>query len=188
MKLSNRNQFGDLLKKKGLDGIGIEIGVATGNFSQILLEQTSLKKIYFLDAWKHFPTEEYKDPCNASQKEHDKIYAAIVKRLAPYGDRVEIIRGDCTEEVNNFEDGYFDFLYIDANHEYQYIKRDIGDWYPKVKIGGVFAGHDYLISNNIKKLCGVKKAVNEFCSEHNLEVSVTGGTRRIPSSWFVIKE
>jgi len=187
MRLGSRNRFGDLLREKGLNGIGIEIGVATGNFSQILLEHTSLQKIYFLDAWKHFSPEEYKDPCNASQKEQDKRHASVIKRLAPYGDRYEIIKGDCTEIVNNFEDGYFDFLYIDANHEYQYIKRDLKNWYPKVKSGGIFAGHDYLTSTNSKKICGVKKAVDEFCSEHNLEVFITGGTRRIPPSWFLIR-
>ena len=188
MRLANRNLLGKFLEERGLNNIGIEIGVATGNFSEVLLKVTKLQKIYFLDAWMHFPDDEYKDPCNASQKNQDARYQSVIKRLSPYGDRVEIMRKDCREAVKDFADEYFDFIYIDANHEYSHIKRDLDDWYPKVKVGGVYAGHDYLTIANDKKPCGVKQAVNEFCQPRGLKLGTTGGTRRIPGSWFLVKE
>lgn len=188
MKLKSRNQLGSVLEELGLNGFGIEIGVSEGNFSQILLDNTKLQKIYFLDAWKHFSMEEYTDPTNAPQKQQDRRYNKVVARLESYGERAEIIRGDCRDVVKDFDDEYFDFIYIDANHEYSSIKRDLADWYPKLKKNGLFAGHDYLTSFNKNKPCGVKQAVDEFCSEHGLQVTSTGGTRRIPLSWYIVPD
>ena len=59
--------------------------------------------------------------------------------------------------VNNFEDESFDFIYIDANHEYEHIKRDIEMYLPKLKKDGIFGGHDY----NEEHWLGVVQAVNE---------------------------
>lgn len=59
--------------------------------------------------------------------------------------------------VSNFEDETFDFIYIDANHEYEHIKRDIELYLPKLKKDGIFGGHDYYE----EKWPGVVNAVNE---------------------------
>jgi len=45
-----------------------------------------------------------------------------------------------------------DFVYIDGNHKYEYVKQDMEMYYKKVKKGGVLGGHDIY---------------NEFCPEHN---------------------
>lgn len=58
--------------------------------------------------------------------------------------------------VNSFEDGYFDFIYIDAAHDYKNVKRDIELCYPKLNDYGIIAGHDYH-----EKWPSVIKAVNE---------------------------
>ena len=186
--MKSRNNFGILLKSMGLNGNGIEIGVATGKYSKILLDTTELKKIYLLDAWKHFPTEEYNDSSNVKQAAQDALYEMVCKKVRPYGNRVQVIREDCTVAVNNFEDDFFDFVYTDANHMYYAIYRDLREWYPKVKKGGVFAGHDYINRNNRIGVCGVKKAVNEYCTELGIQVNVTGGTRRCPPSWYFCKK
>ena len=54
------------------------------------------------------------------------------------------------------EDGWADFVFIDAAHGYEAVKQDIRDWEPKVKPGGWFGGHDYHFSHP-----GVVKAVDE---------------------------
>ena len=78
------------------------------------------------------------------------------------------------EASKHFEDGFFDGVYIDARHEYEYVKHDIELWLPKVKPGGVLCGHDY-ITDEIAAIPitefdwfgqkmghgGVKKAVDE---------------------------
>ena len=55
-----------------------------------------------------------------------------------------------------------DFIYIDGNHNYKFVKQDLNNYFNKVKIGGVFAGHD------INKKEGVTKAVFEFIKQHNV--------------------
>ena len=188
MQIASRNDFGKFLAEKGLnDGYAIEIGVADGKFSKILLDTCRFKKIYLLDTWKHFDDGSYNCSCNKAQQEQDKIYQNVVSAMSMYGDKVEVIRGDSTIEFQKFQDNYFDFIYIDANHEYEPVKKDIYNWYPKAKIGGVFAGHDYMNGVMRTGVFGVKSAVDEFCKPINVIPYITGGSRRCPPSWYWVK-
>jgi len=182
-----RNQLGKVLEDQGLNGFGIEIGVAMGTFSEILLNNTKIKKMYFVDPWKEYPREIYNDATNCSQKEQDGRYEYVVKRLEKYGDRSEIIRKDSIEALNDFPDEYFDFIYIDANHAYEFAKVDVNNWYPKLKEGGLFAGHDYFNGTTRHGVYGVKRAVDEFCEDKNIVPLITTGTRRCPASWYFLK-
>jgi predicted O-methyltransferase YrrM len=47
------------------------------------------------------------------------------------------------EVVNQFEDESLDVVFIDLTHTYESVKQDIELWLPKVKKGGILAGHDY---------------------------------------------
>jgi len=62
--------------------------------------------------------------------------------------------------VNKFKDGYFDFIYIDANHTYEDVKRDIELYLPKLKKRGCIGGHDYY-----KEWPGVIRAVDDTLGE-----------------------
>jgi len=70
---------------------------------------------------------------------------------------VNPIRGDSTKTAEQYADSSLDFVFIDADHEYESVLRDLRAWYPKVKPGGTLAGHDYHES-------GPKKAVDEFAA------------------------
>lgn len=187
IQIKHRNDFGILLNDLGLFGKGIEIGVAEGNYSDVIVKNFNLSKIYLLDAWKNFDVSEYQDITNENQFIQDKRYLGVVERFKLYGEKVEIIRGDAREEFKRFPDDFFDFVYIDANHKYTAIKEDMNNWYSKVKTGGVFAGHDYM--DGIKRTgeYGVKSAVNEFCHGIKTTPLITGGTFRCPASWYFQK-
>lgn len=64
--------------------------------------------------------------------------------------------GDSFDRAKEFEDGSIDFCFIDANHTYEFVKRDIESFLPKMRKGGVMAGHDYNENHP-----GVMQAVNE---------------------------
>ena len=83
-------------------------------------------------------------PLPVSQDAHDAFYRETAVKLAPYGDRSIIIRAKSGEAVELFKDGQLDFVYLDAQHHYEAIKEDIALWWPKVRWGGLLAGHDYL--------------------------------------------
>jgi hypothetical protein len=128
------------------------------------------------------------DITNCVQQEHDARYNLVVSAMSKYPERVKVIRDDCRNAVKEFEDSFFDFIYIDSNHEYRHVKRDIEDWYPKLKVGGIFSGHDYVKDYYSKHgVCGVKSAIDEFCAAKWIQLSVTLGTRRCPPSWYFVK-
>jgi hypothetical protein len=84
-----------------------------------------------------------------------------------------------------YANGYFDFVYLDADHTYKGAAKDIELWYPKVRSGGILSGHDYK-NKRIRPgiVCGVVQAVDEFVSKNKLEFTIGHG--RCPS-WFVLK-
>ena len=47
------------------------------------------------------------------------------------------------EAAKLFPDNSLDFVYIDGMHDYQNCRADIEVWYPKIKEGGIVAGHDH---------------------------------------------
>lgn len=88
----------------------------------------------------------------------------------------------------------FDFIYLDARHDYDGIKEDLEAWWPLLKVGGLYSGHDFVEDGmNKNGLFGVQKAVMEFVEKNNKEVmSISekdlhggrkGSKQRIDSSW-----
>lgn len=76
-----------------------------------------------------------------------------------------------TEAAQDFEDGYFDWIYIDTDHSYETTRDELELYAPKMKPGGIIAGHDYKIGNWISMYrYGVIEAVHEFCVKHNWEL------------------
>ena len=66
------------------------------------------------------------------------------------------------EAVKEFEDNSIDFMFIDGDHHYNAVIKDLNLWYPKIKRGGIFSGYD--IGHP-----GVIKALNEFTKKYDLK-------------------
>jgi len=78
---------------------------------------------------------------------------------------VEIIRKTSIEAVKDVPDGSLDFVYIDALHEFDPVMMDLIEWVPKVRKGGIVAGHDY---SNVFYQFGVIEAVRAYTYAHNV--------------------
>jgi predicted O-methyltransferase YrrM len=91
------------------------------------------------------------------------VYENFLQNIEPVKSIVTPYKLFSADAVKNYEDESLDFVYIDADHEYEGVKRDIELWFPKVKKGGVIAGHDY-----IEGWDGVIKAVDEIFGKENL--------------------
>jgi hypothetical protein len=117
----------------------------------------SNKKIRFdcIDSWEFL--DDIYTKLSYLNKSKLTAFEEFLKNVEPLYNVINYHKINSIEGSKLFEDESLDFVYIDASHEYENVKNDLIYWYPKVKYGGVFAGHDY--GSNWK---GVKLAVDEF--------------------------
>lgn len=98
------------------------------------------------------------------------------KHLEEFSDKITFISKESTVASFDFEDSYFDFIYVDASHDYSSVIHDIEHWFPKLKKDGIMAGDDYTRG---KQWNGVELAVNKFFGEENITL--------INNQWVVRK-
>lgn len=171
----HRNMFPSFLQALGKKGTIVEVGVAEGNFSHVMLTEWPYGYV-MVDAWRHL--QGYDDPMNGHDSEHETRYEMAKQVAARFGDRVRIIRDDSVASASFFDDKSIDMVYIDGDHSYDGCTRDILAWFPKISSGGILAGHDY---HNITPV-GVRKAVADVCG------GPCGITHeRTPSWWLRVR-
>ncbi len=156
----------DFLKEKfGSNNIiGIEIGVEGGTLSSYLLKHCSnITKLYCIDPWKHFPNSKFDG--SKPQESHDYHYKRFLQLTEPYKDRCVVLKMISDEAIYYIKEKV-DFIFIDGEHSYDFILRDIINYLPLLKTGGWIGGHDYSTSS-------VKKAVDEICPNRIIEESNT---------------
>jgi len=181
--IKNRKDLPFLLRILDLRGEGAEIGVSCGAFSKILFDNSKLSKLHLIDPWISQDKEIYNDETNVDQEGFDERYQLVTKLFKDEGDRCRTLRMTSEEAAKEIEDDSLDFVYIDGNHSYEAASQDISLWWPKVKKGGVFSGHDY--TNGGPYNFGVKRAVDEFISKHGGELYIV---KHLAPSWYIIKD
>lgn len=145
--------------------VGVEVGVYRGYFSRYMLALHPGLTLYMVDAWNPMAYEGKGDDAAspASREKYqakcDENYAAAIKSVRPYDGRYRVIRKFSIDAVKLFDDGEFDFVFIDAAHDEESAEEDGTIWLPKVKPGGIICGHDYGVYD------GVKKAVDRLFGE-----------------------
>jgi len=119
--------------------VGAEIGVNKGRFSEWICHQMrkNKPKLYLVDPYKSY--KEYSEYLD--QAEMDAFYESAKVKLAKYN--CEFVKKMSMEAVKDFNDNSLDFVYIDGNHDFQFVVNDIAEWSKKVKPGGIVSGHDY---------------------------------------------
>lgn len=167
----------ELLKSLPQGGIVAELGVDQGEYSELIYKINKPKKLHLIDAW---------GSSRYNKQKQEQVETRFADQLGRK--EVEINLGLSTEVVNKFDDEYFDWMYIDTDHSYKVTKQELELWYPKVKQGGIIAGHDFIIGNwNGMIRYGVIEAVQEFCIKYNWEmVYLTAEFHQAPS--FAIKK
>jgi predicted O-methyltransferase YrrM len=138
----------------------IEVGSWKGKSSSYMAVEiaNSGKNIEFMcvDTWEGSVEHQgYEDLKN--------LYDIFKSNMKPVEDYYTAIRAKSLDAVNLFADNSLDFVFIDASHEYEDVKNDILAWYPKVRNGGILAGHDYFDNGCV--FPGVYKAVNEVFTD-----------------------
>jgi predicted O-methyltransferase YrrM len=139
-------------------GIAAEIGVKLGHFSAKILQIAEPVRLYLIDPW-------LPDPSGARIPPPDQRYRKVKERFAAELEtgRVVVIRERSETAAAKFEDELFDWIYIDGNHHYEFVKRDLEMYYPKVKRGGFIICDDYHYPGTWND--GVTLAVDEFMTK-----------------------
>jgi hypothetical protein len=145
---------------------GAEIGVERGKFSEVLCRTIPGLTLLAVDTWCSRP----------GYREHvtEELWAEIEqdcrRRLRPFN--ALVAKADSEEAAWALPDGLLDFVYVDGEHTEAAVLRDLRAWLPKVRKGGVVAGHDWNLESVRRSVMGV--------SVGNLQVT----DERSPSWWF----
>lgn len=157
----------DIVKDLAPNSIVIELGVAAGCFGVDMFKTNPNIQYIGIDRW-------------SDHHDEAEMYKAINK-LKNYAPRVAIMRYSFENALPLFHDEFADLIYIDGYaHTGQDNGKTLDDWYPKLKSGGIFAGHDYC-----KKYQLTINAVNAFSNKHNLTLNIINDGDH--PSWWIFK-
>lgn len=159
-----------------------EVGVRFGdNFSTLLT--SNVEVAVAVDPWMLFESQECDPEATYTQQDLDRQCDDFKIRFLDKDSRVKLNRSTSLEAAINYPDHYFDFIYIDGNHTYHHCKSDLTAWWPKVKIGGILAGHDYINHRDY----GVIQAVEEFKSENSISSENSFTNEENYASYYLMK-
>jgi len=170
--IKHRNNLPDLLPE---NAVGVELGVASGKFFEVLAESGRFRLLVGVDAW-------------AGDRGHGEDEMIKAVNRANRFDFTVISKNTFEEAAKEEEGNTFDFIYIDGYaHTGQERGETLEQWWPKLKVGGIFAGHDY---------CGCWMPtviqVQRFCSARRLRINYTqelcNPEKIVHPSWWVRKE
>ena len=170
---SERKKLGKIYQDHYKTGIGAEVGCLRGEFSRFLSTQYQ-GKILSIDAFIGEP----KIPDDPLTEEKCR------KNLE--GTKCELIKGLSLDVVKKIDDGSLDWIYIDADHEYEAVKADLEAWFPKVRNGGIISGHDYVKYESEESIFGVIEAVDEFCKKYGYKIEGLFDVGKF-ASWYFTK-
>ena len=119
----------------GVKSKAVEVGTFSG-------ENAVLMSCYFSDVFTVDPwTNGYDSNDHASNADMAEVKRVYFERTADFVN-VSHIELPSVEASKQFTDGDVDFVYLDGNHKTDALVEDIDAWKPKIRKGGIIAGHD----------------------------------------------
>lgn len=170
-----RKHFGQFLNENNIKGVGLELGVGKGKFAQIYGSFWKGDHIFLVDIWQKQDKKIYDDLENENSAKQLFAMCDTVRMTWQFPGLFSVLKMDSERAASIFKDNYLDWIYIDANHRYEAIKKDLEIWWPKVKKGGFFGGHDYMF------YIEVERAVKEFFAKKGIDFECDG------HNWWVFK-
>ena len=139
---------------QGNDLVGVELGIYRAeSFCTLLQCVPNIKKLYGVDSWQPY-VDYIKDPYDGTPNgastdreiEYSKFMAYHAIKYCSNNHKAEVLEMDSTKAAEKFDDESLDFIFIDTYYSKEQAEKELDVWYPKVKQGGLFMGHDYDIT------------------------------------------
>ena len=153
---------------------GAEIGVYKGDNAKEILNFLNIEHLVLVDPWKGY--DDYCTETGEDDSAYENYYKEVKNKFSN-NPKVRIIRDTSVNAAKMFDDEYFDFVYLDCDHSYESVTKDLESWYPKLKKFGVMCADDYGHPSGV----GVIEAVTKFAYRNKLLVN-DGEDRQF---WFV---
>lgn len=124
-------------------GVAAEIGVWEGKFSQKILDLTQPRELHLIDPWLFQP--EFGNTGFGRKKNETRMDEMFQEVRDAYAGRPEVTvhRAMSKPALEGFADHYFDWVYIDGNHNEPFVGDDLDLARRKVKPGGIISGDDF---------------------------------------------
>lgn len=177
-------------------GNAVEVGVWRGEFSAHNLRFWT-GNYFMVDLWE-FRKDGTADKNMDDQKSWDEIKAEAIRNVRFAAKRVVVCQGESLDRAKDAMDGLFDWIYLDAMHDYDSVMRDMEAWWPKLRPGGLFSGDDYGdqslrwqekyggVARGFN--WGVKDAVIDFAKKYGKQFSVTWMNDKTQCpAWYMVK-
>ncbi|MGL6269703.1 MAG: class I SAM-dependent methyltransferase [Chitinophagaceae bacterium] len=160
--------------------IGIELGCAEG-FLAYEFMKAGLEKLYMVDNWNEIKGQ--KGDGGFPQIWHEKNYFKANERMKHYGNNVIFLKGLTDKMAKHIPDNSVGLVYVDADHSYDGVLKDINSYWPKLVSGGIMAFHDFIAPQY-----GVKQAVYHFMEISQIsEITVIPENKEEDSGAYIIK-
>jgi predicted O-methyltransferase YrrM len=151
-------------------GVGAEIGVFTGIFSEVLAEVTEPRKLYLVDPWEKLHGLRFPNwgQYTAKQQLETKVaLAAVQHRIKFLSPECEVVQDFSDNWLAKFSEPFLDWAYLDASHTYDYTLRTLHLLSDRLKSGGVLMGDDCWVKgghsyNDVYRAIQVFLASSEF--------------------------
>jgi hypothetical protein len=131
--------------------VGAEIGVSHARSTCTLLQNCpNIKTLYAIDSWE--PHEDWlmwppvdKPIYTITEEEQNEVKAHAYENMRVSGHEHKVVKMEMRsiDAAAKIPDGSLDFVFLDAHMNEQDVIQDLEAWYPKVKVGGLFTGHDW---------------------------------------------
>jgi len=151
--------------------VGAEIGVFRAHNAQRYLDNLNIKKLYLIDPYISCPNGYSGSVYRCVKMTPNEVKELAEKRMEPYKDKIEWIRKPSPQGLEDVTEP-LDFIYIDGDHLYKAVCKDVEVSLPLVRTGGVISGHDAHRGT-------VRKAVEGVLGDHYIHYS--------GSDWWCIK-
>lgn len=166
LKAPNRHKKRlEMLALMPKNGVCAEIGVWNGAFSQCILEVTSPKELTLIDPWDLLtgqPAEQLTHHRHQDSGFMGSMRGHVTDKFKTRPE-VKIRQGFSAEVMETFKDDYLDWVYIDGNHRYEFVRADLEVAARKVRVGGTIAGDDFFWKRDERM--HVRDAVFDFLGE-----------------------